>query len=303
MLSYVIVVTYNATRWIEKCFGSLQQSTIPVNIIAIDNGSTDGTPEIIRNKFPLVQVIQNSDNLGFGKANNVGIRKAYDAGADYVFLLNQDAWVEPDTIEKLIQAQQREPEFGIVSPVHLNGSGDALDQYFSQYIIPKFCPKLYSDKWLGKLKDEIYEVEFVNAAAWLLYRKTIETVGGFSPLFFLYAEDDNYLHRLRNHGLKVGVYPHVSIFHDRHEREPNQYFTNSEEFKIRQLILKYSDPGQEVDIYSYLSVQRKRIIKGLLRLRFDDTRITMTRYQRLKKLASEINAIKKATTNPGMHFL
>ena len=89
MLRYVIVVTYNGSKWIDKCFGSLVNSTIPLQIFAVDNGSSDGTPDIIRSKFPSVQVIENKENLGFGQANNIGIRQAYDAGADYVFLLNR----------------------------------------------------------------------------------------------------------------------------------------------------------------------------------------------------------------------
>lgn len=259
---FAIVITYNGAEWIEKCFGSLLQTTIPLNVIAIDNGSTDGTPDIIRSKFPDVHIIETGQNLGFGKANNIGIRKAYDEGADYVFLLNQDAWVEPDTIGKLIAAQQLEPQFGIVSPVHLNGTGDALDKYFSHYIIPQQCPNLYSDHWIGKAADKIYEVGFVNAAAWLLSRKAIETVGGFSPMFFLYGEDDNYLHRLKYLGYKVGVYPHANIFHDRFNREPNEYFTNKYELETRNHILRHSNPSDSDNIFSCIFVLRKRIIKN-----------------------------------------
>ena len=80
---YCIVITYNGSKWIDKCFGSLVSSTIPLDIIAVDNGSSDGTLEIIHQKFPEVNTIEAHQNLGFGSANNVGIKKAYDAGADY----------------------------------------------------------------------------------------------------------------------------------------------------------------------------------------------------------------------------
>lgn len=302
-MNFAIVVTYNGSKWIEKCFGSLVNSTTPVNIFAIDNGSTDGTPDIIRSKFPSVQVIENIENLGFGKANNIGIRKAYDAGAEYIFMLNQDAWVEPDSIAKLVGISEKHKDFGIVSPMHLNGAGTALDYNFSLCLNPSFCPHLYSDIYLKRVDDKPYEVNFVNAAAWLISRKTIETVGGFSPLFFLYAEDDNYVHRLKYHGYKVGIYPHAEIFHDRFEREPSIHFTNTFELEIRQLILKYSDPGQAVNIYSYLSTQRKRILKELVRMRLGDAKLTTKRYQRIKDLASEIDRIKIKTVKPGQHFL
>jgi N-acetylglucosaminyl-diphospho-decaprenol L-rhamnosyltransferase len=125
VLIYSIVVTYNGSKWLDKCFGSLLNSTVSTKIIAIDNKSTDGTPDEIRLKFPSVEVIETGKNLGFGKANNIGLTRALNENADYVFLLNQDAWVEPDTIGKLISTQSS--EYAILSPVHLNGQGDALD--------------------------------------------------------------------------------------------------------------------------------------------------------------------------------
>jgi len=72
---YVIIVTYNAMRWAERCFTSLRQSSVPVTCIVIDNGSTDGTQEYIKAHFPEVDFIQSPDNAGFGKANNIGIEK------------------------------------------------------------------------------------------------------------------------------------------------------------------------------------------------------------------------------------
>src|SRR5689334_9997911 len=97
---YTIVVTHNASKWLNKCFKSLVDSTLPLKIIVIDSGSSDDTCEKIRNGFPEVDLIEVASNMGFGKANNIGIRKAYDAGASHFFLLNQDAWIEPDVIEK-----------------------------------------------------------------------------------------------------------------------------------------------------------------------------------------------------------
>lgn len=88
---YVIIATYNGKKWINSCFSSIYNSTVPLNTIVVDNGSTDGTQNIIREQFPKVNIIQSKTNIGFGQANNLGIKKAYDSGADYIFLLNQDA--------------------------------------------------------------------------------------------------------------------------------------------------------------------------------------------------------------------
>jgi GT2 family glycosyltransferase len=211
---YAIVVTYNGTKWLDKCFGSLQQSSIPTNIIAIDNASTDGTPQIIREKFPEVCLIQSDKNLGFGKANNIGLRKALDEGADYVFLLNQDAWVKKDTIGKLICIQQRNPDFGVLSPVHLKNQSELDDGFLRHLLKYKPLDFLYDSLTLD-LHREIYPIAFINAAVWLIPISTIKSVGGFMPLFHHYGEDDNYCARVIYKGLKVGFVPGVMIIHDR----------------------------------------------------------------------------------------
>ena len=80
---HIIIVTYNAMKWAEKCFTSLRQSSILLKCIVVDNGSTDGTQEYIRKNFSEVELIISEDNLGFGKANNIGIARAYQQGADF----------------------------------------------------------------------------------------------------------------------------------------------------------------------------------------------------------------------------
>ena len=214
---YVIVVTYNGSKWINKCLNSLTASSIPTRIIVVDNASKDGTPNLIRNQFPGVEILQAQGNLGFGKGNNIGLRKALHENADYVFLLNQDAWVEPDSIQTLITTHEDNPTYGILSPVHLNGSGDALDYMFSHWMTPSKTPSFYSDLFVNKLQP-IYKTEYVNAASWLIPRTCIETVGGFDPIFPQYGEDDDYINRVVHHGFSVGIVTGAKIYHDRKDR-------------------------------------------------------------------------------------
>jgi len=103
---YVVIVTYNGMQWIDKCLDSLIHSSIPLNIIIIDNLSTDGTVDFIKHKYPTVELVETGKNLGFGKANNIGITHAVKQNADYVFLLNQDAWVGLNTIDELVKIHQ-----------------------------------------------------------------------------------------------------------------------------------------------------------------------------------------------------
>lgn len=216
---YTIIVTYNGSRWIKKNIQELIDSSIKTNIIIIDNGSVDETQEIIKS-FKEVKFIQSKENLGFGKANNLGIKLALEQGADYVFLLNQDAWIEKSTLSELIKTAELDRSFGVISPIHLNGTGSSLDKLFSHCIAPSIQNMdhfYFSDLVMDKVKD-FYQVPFVNAAAWLLPIKTIEKVGFFDKLFYHYGEDVNYCQRLTYHDLKIIFVPDAKIFHDREDR-------------------------------------------------------------------------------------
>ena len=209
----VIVVTYNGIQWIDKCLGSLEESSYPLSMTVIDNGSDDGTIENIKNNYTNVDLIITDQNLGFGKANNIGFKKALENNFEYVFLLNQDAWIEKDTIRTLVRVAERNKEYGIISPMHLNKEGTALDFIFSTYLESRKCPGLLSDIYL-KQSREIYSLYSVNAAAWLVPCAVLKTVGYFDELFFMYGEDDNFADRINYHGYKIGVSPAARIFHD-----------------------------------------------------------------------------------------
>ena len=117
-----IIVTYNGLRWYERCLGSLQSSTIPVDVMVVDNASQDGSADWIAEHYPEINLIRSDKNLGFGQANNIGMRYALDNGYDYVFLLNQDAWLHTnDCIERLVQAAENHPEYMIMSALWLYG--------------------------------------------------------------------------------------------------------------------------------------------------------------------------------------
>ena len=100
----VVIVTFNASKWVKKCLGSVEDSSLPADVLVIDNGSTDDTLPLIRKHVPQVRIIEAGENLGFGAANNKGFRIALDEGYQFAYLLNQDAWLEPDTLEKLVAA-------------------------------------------------------------------------------------------------------------------------------------------------------------------------------------------------------
>ncbi len=284
---YSIVVTYNGQNWIEKCLNSLTTSSVTSDIIVIDNGSADNTIDIIKTKFSNCQLIETNENLGFGKANNIGLSIALKNDADFVFLLNQDAWVETKTIEDLINLQKANSGFEIISPIHVNGDNTKLDYLFSTFIEPRKCPDLYSDIYINKIKDKIYEAEFVNAAAWLVSKKCLETVGGFSPIFHHYGEDDNYCLRARYHNLKIGVYPLTKIYHDK-DYTPTKY-DDSELIRNRQKLVYYSDPVTNNQLENDIYVYKMSSIKSLLKLQITNYKKHLGTYKKLKSIQNTIN--------------
>jgi len=216
---FAVVVTYNGMGCVAQCLTSLAASEAPVDVLVVDNASTDGTPGRVRRMHPEADLLRLSRNLGFGRANNIGIKHAYDRGAMHVFLLNQDAHIRPDVIGRLADLQRRRPEFGVVSPLHLDGSGQALDRKYSEHLAKSSGLRdLLGDLLLGRAPDEVYAFEFVNAAAWLLSRQCIDTVGLFNPVFEHYGEDMEYTSRVRHLGMRIGVVPQALICHDREDR-------------------------------------------------------------------------------------
>ena len=216
---FVIIVTYKGYQWYERCFTSLRNSEYPVQTIVIDNASNDGTVEYIREHFPEIHLIESKENLGFGRANNIGMRYALDHGCDYVFLLNQDAWVEPNSLTELVRVAEKYPEYGILSPIHLTADKSSIEPHLLSYIANDKItdPTFVQDLYFNTLK-EVYTSKYINAAAWLLPQNTLKNIGGFCPLIYHYGEDDDYMNRVHFHGLKIALVPSARIVHDTSSR-------------------------------------------------------------------------------------
>lgn len=201
---FAIVVTYNGATWIMKNMALLRSSSYPVEVVVFDNHSTDDTLKQLQG-YPGIHLFPSSVNLGFGVANTLAIQYALREGADYVFLLNQDAWVFTDTVEKLVALAERNKKVGIVSPLHFSGDGVTLDLNFEKY---------YRGKTHVIPGQKAVLVPFVNAAAWLVSRSCIEKVGYFEPLFFHYGEDRNYCDRVLFHRFSIAIATDAAICHD-----------------------------------------------------------------------------------------
>lgn len=259
----VIIVTYNAMPWANRCLTSLRQSYVPCDVVIIDNGSTDGTQEYIQSNFPEVELIRNKENLGFGQANNIGLQKALDKKYEFVYLLNQDAWILKDTFEHLINASEAHPEYGVLSPMQMKADGLHFEEKFRSYIIPHhqvFSPSLTEDMFFQRVKD-VYEVSFVMAAHWLITSKCLSTVGGFSPTFPHYGEDDNYLNRTNYWKFKIGIVPSARAVHDRGD---NQWSVEKEMYVNDYLgsLVSFSNPLRRESLNTKIIQLLKRGIRN-----------------------------------------
>lgn len=200
----VVVVTFNGSKWLDKMLQSVFNSSVEIELLIVDNASTDNSVAIIE-KYDKVHLIKSNVNLGFGKANNIGIKAALQKNADFVFLLNQDTWIFEKTIEIVVNTAQKHNDLGIVSPLHLSANEKDLDQNFKIY----YQYKSITDD------PNVAEVPFVNAAAWLISKECFAKIGLFEPFFNHYGEDRNFCNRLQFHGFKVGIVKATAIVHDR----------------------------------------------------------------------------------------
>lgn len=302
--AYIVIITYNGMKWLPLCL----QSVSEYRFIIVDNGSNDGTIEFIKTNYPEIVLFENGENLGFGRANNQGIEYAFNKGADYVFLLNQDAYLKPGCIEQLIRLHQKNQDFGILSPLHLNGDGSRLDKMFSIYMGYNGNPDFYSDYLLNKQLKEIYQVPFINAAGWLISRECVEKVGGFDPIFYHYGEDENYCQRLRFHGFQIGVVPTSFIYHDREERLQKKRKKGLEEhFKRMEKELKIEFGNINImyagKLLEILERRKKSLLKSFIKMNLKDYNYYKRETKLLKKISVEIENSRTINQRRGSSYL
>lgn len=300
---HIIIVTYNAMKWAERCFTSLRKSSVPVQCIVIDNGSTDGTQEYIKNEFPEVSFIQSESNLGFGKANNIGIEKTYKNGAEFFYLMNQDAWLYEDSLEKMLDIYAQYPEkdeIGIISPFHIDGSEKFLDIFLDQYIAKNYeKTRLISDLYFQTLKP-YYEIHFVNAAHWLLPRKTIETVGGFNPYFFHYGEDDEYVNRIHFHQKKVLLVPGSKVVHDGVQSLHKIDFTKFENVRVE---VNAMNPNLPNGLNLEKKALKQSMLKNFLTGNFSQYKQLSKKYKKISHEGGRLTDLRNQLIQKGPTFL
>ena len=291
--------------WIDRCLASIPEEC---SIVVVDNASKDETVSYIKDRFSTVTLLEQEENIGFGQANNLGMRWAIDQGATHVFLQNQDVYLQKGCLQTLLTTHGNHLDYGILSPVHLNGKGNLLDTGFARYVSVDKNPSFYSHFILKKELQAVYEVPFVNAAGWLLPVSLLQTVGGFDPIFFHYGEDDNYCQRVVYHGFKIGVVPTAFIQHDREERSKikreygsDAYFNKLERnFKVRYGNVNVDAIG---NLTSLKQKRKNQYFQALLKGRFSHAAILKKETRLITTLITELEKSRAINEEKGAHYL
>lgn len=214
----IIIVSHNSLFYMMKTLSSLSRNLGPLDheIIVVDNDSSDGSVEAVKQEYPTVKLIALPENVGFARANNEG---AEQASGHYLLMLNNDTNVPAGAVERLIKVKKSHPDIGIVAPLIFNPD-ESLQLSWGKdlNLISEIFLKYLAKRWYGwqfkRRKGKIDQnVDWVSGACFLIERRLFQQVGGFDEKFFLYIEDADLCRRIRQLGHKVHLTSEAWIIH------------------------------------------------------------------------------------------
>jgi len=215
---FAIVLNYNGGTDVIKCLKSLYRSDYPsLEIVVVDNDSKDGSLETIKNLFQKSPIIKNSVNLGFATGNNVGIRFALEKFADYIFLLNNDAAVESDTISRLVAYAEKNPACGIASPLILKEKNGSV--WFAGGKILWTKMRAVHEPYAGQ--KTAFPTQYASGCAMLVRKEVFKKIGLFDEDYFLYYEDADFSLRAKKENFTISILPDAIAYHQETSNQKN----------------------------------------------------------------------------------
>lgn len=222
----IIIVNYNVKEFLQNLLHSIAKASqnIVSEIIVVDNASDDGSPELIKENFPNVKLIVNEKNLGFSKANNIGLKAA---SGDFFLLINPDTIVREDTFQKMLKFFAEFPTAGMAGCKILNPDGTLQLACRRSFPGPwtSFCKvtglssifpnsKMFASYNLTYLdEDQTYEVDAISGSFMMIRKEAMKLVGGLDEQFFMYGEDLDLCYRIQKAGFKVFYVHSTQIIH------------------------------------------------------------------------------------------
>ena len=220
----IIIVNWNVSDLLRSCLQSIidNQAKLPLEVIVVDSGSHDGSPEMLAREFPWVQLAARSDNVGFPKGNNLGLARA---NGRYLLLLNPDTVIIGNALQTMITYLERQPTVGALGPQLLNPDGSVqssrrrfprlLTAFFESTWLQGYAPnKLLHDYYvLDVADDETAVVDWVMGACLLIRREVYEQVGDLDEDYFMYSEELDWCKRIKQAGWDVVYLPKAQIVH------------------------------------------------------------------------------------------
>jgi hypothetical protein len=213
----VVVLSWNGREDTLACLASLAKVDAPGLItIVVDNGSTDGTSGAVRDAYPEVELVRTEKNLGFAEGNNVGMREAFELGAGYVLVLNNDVELDPGFVRALVEEAGRRPDAGALCSKILYFDPPDLIWFAGASFDPRSGyngrQRGYRDHDDGRY-DEVVETDRACGAAMLVPRRVLEEVGLFDSDLFFYSEDTDWSLRAHAAGYRHYVVPASKLWH------------------------------------------------------------------------------------------
>ena len=246
MKTAIIIVTYNAEKWLDLCLGSCRRFAKEVPVIVVDNNSSDNTVEYIKKNYSEVVVLPQADNTGFAKGNNIGIKYALAHAAESVFLLNPDAEICEQTLEKCHQVLFSDDKLAAVQPIILlpsklvNSVGNSFHYLGLAEAGGNDLPLEIAKEVVPHLKNKT-EPGYLSGAAMMIKTEVIKCLGGFDEFLFIYHEDAELCWRFRLAGWKLGVVSEaVAIHHYEFSRSIARiYYMERNRFLVWLSLLKW----------------------------------------------------------------
>jgi N-acetylglucosaminyl-diphospho-decaprenol L-rhamnosyltransferase len=244
----IIIVNWNVGELLRNCLQSLEsgRGELIIEVIVIDNASEDGSPAMVREEYPWVQLVSSSENVGFPRGNNIGIA---NANGRFLLLLNPDTVILEDALTVLVSFMEANPDVGVIGPQLLNPDGSVQS---SRRRFPTLVTAFIESTWLEgwgsrSLLRRYYgldlpdsakaDVDWVTGASLMVRRDIIDQIGGMDEAYFMYSEELDWCRRIKDAGWRIVYLPTARVIH--HEGKSSEQAVTARHVNFQRAKLRY----------------------------------------------------------------